>query len=93
MTSETTREFRHRLARLTPDVRQYAKRVYNQWKSDPWHPSLQFKAIHQTLPIYSVRIGLHWRAIGVRRDDKVVWFWIGSHNDYDQKVEDLRRNV
>ena len=93
MTSETTREFRRRLAGLSPDVRSYAKRVYARWRMDPWHPSLQFKTIHDALPIYSVRIGLHWRAIGVRRDDKVVWFWIGSHNDYDQKVEDLRRNL
>jgi hypothetical protein len=66
--------------------------VYGRWSRDPRHPSLQFKTIHQTLPIYSVRVGLHWRAIGVKRGDKVVWFWIGSHTDYDQQVEELRRS-
>lgn len=93
MTSETTREFRHRLTGLSPEVRRYAKRVYARWKEDPWHPSLQFKVINSTLPIYSVRIGLHWRAIGVKRDDTIVWFWIGSHKEYDQKVEDLRKSL
>jgi len=48
--------------------------------------------IHQSLPIYSVRIGLHWRAIGVRDPDKVMWFWIGSHKEYDQKIKNLRRS-
>jgi hypothetical protein len=92
VTSDTTREFRRRLAALSPEVRAYAKRVYARWRRDPWHPSLQFKPVHQTLPIYSVRIGLHWRAIGVKRHDTVVWFWIGSHKDYDRKVEELRRS-
>ena len=93
MTSDTTRAFRRLLNALSPEVRAHAQRVYVRWCKDPWHPSLQFKTIHQTLPIYSVRIGLHWRAIGAKRDDTVVWFWIGSHKDYDQKVEDLRRSL
>jgi hypothetical protein len=31
-----------------------------------------------------VRIGLGYRALGIRTGDEVVWFWIGSHADYDQ---------
>ncbi len=23
--------------------------------------------------------------------DRVIWFWIGSHKEYDQKVANLRR--
>lgn len=93
MISRTTREFRHRLTLLPPKVRAYAKRVYARWRRNPWHPSLQFKTIHRSLPIYSVRIGLHWRAIGVKHDDTMVWFWIGSHKDYDQKLEHLGRSL
>jgi hypothetical protein len=93
VTSETTREFRQRPAALPPQVRTHAKRVYRRWELDPWHPALQFKTIHQSLPIYSVRIGLHWRAIGVMQDDRVIWFWIGSHKEYDQKVVNLRRRA
>jgi hypothetical protein len=40
--------------------------------------------VHATLPVYSVRIDLDWRAVGVLKDDTVVWFWIGSHNDYER---------
>ncbi|HEX8675403.1 MAG TPA: hypothetical protein VF710_26140 [Longimicrobium sp.] len=37
------------------------------------------------LPIYSARVGRHYRALGERQvDDTIVWFWIGSHADYDR---------
>ena len=53
---------------------------------DPWHPSLYFKQIHGTEPIYSVRISLGWRAVGVRSGNTVIWYWIGSHADYDKLI-------
>jgi hypothetical protein len=28
-----------------------------------------------------VRIGDHYRAIGIREGDIVAWFWIGTHED------------
>ena len=93
MTSETTREFRQRLAELPPAVRAAAKRAYVRWQADPWHPALQFKVIHQSLPIYSARVGLHWRAIGIRHGDKMTWFWVGSHEEYDHRIESLRRRL
>lgn len=51
------------------------------------HPSLQFKCVHQTEPLYSVRIGLGWRALGLLEDDTIAWFWIGSHADYDRLIK------
>ena len=34
--------------------------------------------------IYSVRIGLGYRALGLLEGTVVTWFWIGSHADYDR---------
>jgi hypothetical protein len=31
-----------------------------------------------------VRVGLHYRALGVEIKDGVLWFWIGTHADYDR---------
>jgi hypothetical protein len=56
---------------------------------DSSHPSLQFKRVHASEPIYSVRAGLGWRAVGVRSDDAMVWFWIGSHAEYDRLLSGL----
>jgi hypothetical protein len=40
--------------------------------------------VHSSLPIYPVRIDLNWRAVGVQQDDAMVWFWIGTHADYEK---------
>ena len=56
---------------------------------DPWHPSLQFKQIHATKPISLARIGLDWCAVCVRADDTALWYFIGSHADYDRLIKTL----
>lgn len=50
------------------------------------HPGLQFKKLEGEDNIYSARIGLGYRALAVRKADHVVWYWIGSHSEYDRLV-------
>jgi len=47
---------------------------------------LHFKKLEGEDDIYSLRIGLEYRALAVRSKDRVVWYWIGSHNEYDRLV-------
>jgi hypothetical protein len=35
-------------------------------------------------PLYSVRVGISYRAVGVRDGAAIVWYWIGSHASYEQ---------
>jgi hypothetical protein len=43
------------------------------------------KKVHTAEPIYSVRISRDYRALGVQAAaDEIVWFWIGSHADYER---------
>ena len=52
---------------------------------DPTHPSLRFKQVHAALPVWSVRITASYRAVGVlTRPDTIVWFFIGTHAEYDR---------
>jgi hypothetical protein len=67
-------------------VQKQAREAYLTWMRDPWHASLQFKQIHSTKPVFSARIGLNWRAVCIRSDDTVLWFFIGSHAAYDQLI-------
>ena len=83
MISSVTRGFWKVYRELPANVRTSAKKVYNLWSRDPWHPSLHFKKVHTTRPIYSVRIGDNWRAICTKHEEQYIWFWIGSHADYD----------
>lgn len=71
--------------KLPSDIQTLARRNYRLLKADPSHPSLQFKALRGGR-MYSVRIGLHYRALGVPVDQGVHWFWIGSHAAYDKLV-------
>jgi hypothetical protein len=50
------------------------------------HPSLRFKKVNQLENVYSVRIGLGYRALGILKGSVVTWFWIGSHADYDRLI-------
>jgi hypothetical protein len=59
------------------------------FKSDPSHPGLKFKKLPPFEDIWSVRVGSGYRAIGKRKDDVVVSFFIGSHADYDKLLERL----
>lgn len=89
MISRTTEKFRTLFALLPNVIKAQAKEAYQQFKKDPYHPGLQFKRIHSTKPIYSVRVNIDYRAVGIIKDDEIVWFWIGSHNVYDKLLKKL----
>ncbi|MDZ4717323.1 MAG: hypothetical protein SH847_02555 [Roseiflexaceae bacterium] len=70
-----------------PDaVKDQARKNYRLWRENLYHPSLHFKRVHRTEPLYSVRIGLGWRALGLLDEGGMTGFWIGSHADYDRLI-------
>ena len=93
MNSRTSERFRLAFGRLPVRVQKRARAAYRLFRQDPSHPSLRFKQVHPSRSIYSVRIGLAYRALGVRDGDDVIWFWIGSHADYDELVRELARRA
>ena len=86
MKSHLTEDFRTCFRKLRQRIQRLAHENYKLWKSNPYHPSLEFKRVGRKYPTYSVRIGIGWRALGFRKDDTVVWFWIGSHAVYDKLI-------
>ena len=89
MKSSTTTEFRRLFADLPEQVQQQTRAAYRQFKEDPSHPSLRFKKVHPDLPIYSARITKNYRAVGQLDGDTVIWFWVGSHAEYDKFLGQL----
>ena len=83
MRSKTTKAFRKRLAALPDEVQEQARRAYRQFADHPNHRSLQFKRVHTSAPLFSARVTKGYRAVGQIDGDVIVWFWIGSHADYD----------
>jgi hypothetical protein len=71
--------------KLPAEIQSLARRNYALLRADPAHPSLQFKQLAGGR-MYSVRVGLHYGALGAPVDAGVHWFWIGSHAEYDKLV-------
>jgi hypothetical protein len=87
MKSQATRPFWQQYWALPPEIRQRARQAYKLWRDNPAHPSLFFKRVKESQPIYSVRIGLGYRALGLLKGDTVTWFWIGTHDEYDRLIQ------
>ncbi len=82
MISRTTERFRKAFAILPKEIKHQAQDAYKQFKQDPFYPSLRFKRVHSTQPIYSVRISIEYRAVGIQSENEIIWFWIGAHDEY-----------
>lgn len=83
MNSIVTADFLDGFSRLPSEIQQQARAAYRIWRAHPSHPGLRFKPIQGHDGLYSVRVGRGWRALGRLEGDTVIWFWIGSHADYD----------
>jgi hypothetical protein len=70
-------------------VKQQARKNYQLWRTNDAHPSLHFKRIHGAENLYSVRVALGWRAVGLVEGDTIYWDWIGSHAEYDKLLKNL----
>ncbi|MEL7238676.1 MAG: hypothetical protein AAGK78_07425 [Planctomycetota bacterium] len=70
--------------RLPESAKQAARRAYRQFASDPSHPSLRFKKLRGFDVYWSVRVTLDLRAVGQRDGDRIAWFWIGTHAEFDR---------
>lgn len=66
---------------LPAAVRELADRSFERLKANHRHPSLHFK---KTGKYHSVRVGSHYRALGIEVLAGVLWFWIGTHAEYDR---------
>lgn len=74
-----------RLYRQLPsEVRALADKNFDLLKANPRHPSPHFKKVGGTRQLWSVRVGTHYRALGMEKPEGIVWFWIGPHADYDK---------
>ncbi|WP_442484246.1 type II toxin-antitoxin system RelE family toxin [Aeoliella sp. SH292] len=67
--------------RLPHDIQQLARECYRLLRDDPRHPSLHLKKVGR---MWSVRVGIHYRAVAVEEEGALVGFWIGTHAEYDQ---------
>lgn len=71
-------------ALLPKEIQALADKNFELLKTDPRHPSLHFKKVGKATQLWSVRVGIHYRALGREKPEGIVWFWIGPHAEYDK---------
>jgi len=69
---------------LSSSVQELADRSFRLLKSNPKHSSLHLKKVGK---YWSVRVGRRYRALAVEIEEGLIWFWIGTHAEYDRLVQ------
>jgi hypothetical protein len=83
VTHHATADFWAAYHQLPDAVQKAADAAFALLKTDPRHRSLHFKKVGN---FWSARVGIHYRALAVESESDLIWFWIGSHADYDKLV-------
>ncbi|MBX9577189.1 MAG: hypothetical protein K2W97_01785 [Chthoniobacterales bacterium] len=87
MISHTTADFQSCYEILSSHLRLLARKQYLLWKSNPFHPSLQFKKVGPKL--WSCRVNAACRALATPIPNGYVWIWIGSHDNYMKMIRSI----
>jgi hypothetical protein len=87
--SRASSRFWRAFERLPSHVQAKARQAHALWIEDPRHPSLQFKKVHDLYNIFSARNDLNWRALCVKEADVFIWFWIGTHAEYERILSEI----
>lgn len=69
--------------KLPSSVQALADRNFALLKENPRHASLRLRKVGR---FWSVRIGLNHRALAIEVKEGLIWFWIGSHAEYDRRI-------
>jgi hypothetical protein len=78
-----TPQFWDLLAALPDNTQVQARKNFEILKDNSAHPSLHFKKIGR---FWSARVSLNYRALAIKSDQDLVWFWIGNHRDYERII-------
>jgi hypothetical protein len=81
LTHRASPAFWARFQTLPTQVQELARKNFELLKRDPRHLALHFKSVGR---YRSARVGLQYRALGTETEDGVLWFWIGTHAEYDR---------
>jgi hypothetical protein len=80
VTSHALKSFWKCHEKLPKHIQKLAKKNFALFKVNPWHPSLGFAKKGE---IYTVEVGRSYRALARERNRHYYWFWIGTHEEYN----------
>ena len=87
MISQTHPDFWCSYRALPEEIQRLAREKFHLWQKDAFNAALHFKPLLGD--VWSVRVNQSYRVLGRRRGNLIVWFWIGTHAEYDQLLKRL----
>ena len=69
--------------KLPSSIQRLADKNFEILKDNPEHPSLCMKKASN---YWSVRVGIKYRALVIGVEEGLVWFWVGTHAEYDKLI-------
>ena len=66
---------------LQEHIRGLADQTYNHLKQDPQYPAVRLKKVGR---FWSACVGANYRALAIDGPEGPIWFWIGTHGEYDK---------
>ena len=84
MNSRGTEMFWELYHGLPPEIRDAARKAFRKFQENPAHPSLRLERLRSDGRAWSVRVTRNYRAAARRYGDDWLWFWIGSHEEFDR---------
>jgi hypothetical protein len=83
--SRAAPEFWQLYEELPPEIKSAARKAYQLFSANPTHPSLRVERLRADPRAWSVRVTRDVRAVALRHGDEWLWFWIGTHKDFDRR--------
>ena len=81
MTHHANPDFWFCYRNIPEDIQRLADKAYKLLQENPRHPSLHFKKVGE---LWSARVNLNYRALAIEATDDYVWFWLGTHAEYEK---------
>lgn len=85
-----TWQFKYLYGELPEAIQKLGSKQFVRFVEDPQHPSLRWHKLKNNSrgqhhpDSYSISISLQYRAIYFPAGDVNVWYWVGTHVDYNQ---------
>ena len=76
-------DFWEACAKLPPGIRRRVPQKFQMLQQNPRHPSLRLKKVGSD---WAVRISKGYRTLAREEDGNLVWFWIGTHDEYERRI-------
>ena len=76
--------FWNRYYQLHSSIQKLADKNFKILNSDPLHPALHLKKVGR---YWSARVGRKYRTVAVETEEGLIWFWIGTHAEFDQLIK------